>query len=214
MSQVKYGTSVAYRHMCRWFSGLFVMHPLLSGYEFYWRVEPGVDFYCKINYDVFQWMEDNNKSYGFVISLLELPKTVTSLWPITREYLKQRRITNSTLLNFFLNDYGNYNLCHFWSNFEIARFSIWRDPAYLDYFTYLDRWDGFYLERWGDAPVHSLWVGIRLNKSQVHFFHDIGYRHDTISRCVNDGSRCKCPKSAINFDFHKDSCLARWLEYK
>jgi alpha 1,2-mannosyltransferase len=42
---------------------------------------------------------------------------------------------------------------------------------------------GFFYERWGDAPVHSLGVGLFLNKSEVHFFSDIGYYHLPLSQC-------------------------------
>lgn len=37
--------------------------------------------------------------------------------------------------------------------------------------------------RWGDAPVHSIAVGIFLNKSEVHFFNDVGYKHDPFMHC-------------------------------
>lgn len=39
------------------------------------------------------------------------------------------------------------------------------------------------LFRWGDAPVHSIAVGIFLNKSEVHFFNDVGYKHDPFMHC-------------------------------
>lgn len=41
----------------------------------------------------------------------------------------------------------------------------------------------YYLFRWGDAPVHSIAVGIFLNKSEVHFFNDVGYKHDPFMHC-------------------------------
>ena len=39
--------------------------------------------------------------------------------------------------------------------------------AYEEYFKYLDRTGGFFYERWGDAPVHSLGAVMLLNSSQV-----------------------------------------------
>lgn len=33
---------------------------------------------------------------------------------------------------------GPYNLCHFWSNFEIADLRFWRSQVYEDFFNYLD----------------------------------------------------------------------------
>lgn len=37
--------------------------------------------------------------------------------------------------------------------------------------------------RWGDAPVHSIAVGLFLNKSEVHFFNDVGYKHYPFMHC-------------------------------
>lgn len=40
-----------------------------------------------------------------------------------------------------------YNMCHFWSNFEIARLDFFRSKAYQDFFEMLDRSGGFWSER-------------------------------------------------------------------
>ena len=65
-----------------------------------------------------------------------------------------------------------------WSNFEIGDLNFYRTQAYLDYFEHLDKAGGFYYERWGDAPVHSIAAALFANKSQIHWFQDIGYRHE------------------------------------
>ena len=36
------------------------------------------------------------------------------------------------------------------------------------YFDYLDHTGGFFYERWGDAPVHSLAAVMLLNATEVH----------------------------------------------
>lgn len=33
-------------------------------YDYYWRVEPGVDYHCDIDYDVFAFMEAKDFVYG------------------------------------------------------------------------------------------------------------------------------------------------------
>ncbi|KXS14791.1 glycosyltransferase family 15 protein, partial [Gonapodya prolifera JEL478] len=217
LCSVIYGGSLSYRHasMCRYFSGFFFRHHLLQRFEWYWRVEPGVTFYCDLHYDPFEFMAINNKKYGFVITLTEIPETIPSLWPLTLHYAKYKEL-NSTLLRFFIDDKTvDYNLCHFWSNFEIARLDLWNNDAYIDYFNYLDRWGGFFYERWGDAPVHSLAVGMFLSKDEVHFFDDIGYHHAPLLHCnpsAGPGSKCKCPHNQGSFDFHGSSCLRSWIE--
>ena len=41
----------------------------------------------------------------------------------------------------------NYNMCHFWSNFEIARLDFFRSKEYSDFFEMMDRSGGFWTER-------------------------------------------------------------------
>ncbi|GAA5919347.1 hypothetical protein JCM1841_004353 [Sporobolomyces salmonicolor] len=51
--------------------GLFVRYPLLTKYDWFWRVEPGVRFYCDITYDLFRLLALCQKLYGFVIAVVE-----------------------------------------------------------------------------------------------------------------------------------------------
>ncbi|KAG6814354.1 hypothetical protein H0H92_010939 [Tricholoma furcatifolium] len=69
----------------------------------------------------------------------------------------------------FLSDDGGetYNRCHFWSNFEIADLDLWRGEAYSKFFDFLDEKGGFYYERWGDAPVHSIGAALFAKKEQI-----------------------------------------------
>jgi hypothetical protein len=41
---------------------------------------PYVQFRCDINYDVFNFMQDWNKTYSFTISPREIPETIETLW--------------------------------------------------------------------------------------------------------------------------------------
>ncbi|KAI7858559.1 nucleotide-diphospho-sugar transferase [Circinella umbellata] len=214
--QIIYGDSLSYRHMCRFNSGFFYRHPLMEQYDYYWRVEPSVEFYCDIDYDPFLYMQENNKKYGWTISLLEFESTIPTLWETSRKFMKEHPqfIPEKNLLRFVTEDKGKtYNLCHFWSNFEIADLNFLRSPEYSAYFDYLDQAGGFFYERWGDAPVHSIAVAMFLNKTEVHFFDDIGYRHDPFMHCPLDRNvqkKCHCNVDD-NFDFTVFSCMNKWL---
>ncbi|OMJ29084.1 putative mannosyltransferase KTR3 [Smittium culicis] len=224
-----YATSMSYRHMCRFNSGFFYKHPLLESLKYYWRLEPDIDFYCDIDYDPFTFMRKNNKMYSFVISLFELEKTIPSLWEHTLLFAKNASL-ESSLLSMFTSrstsghgsfrdsNNSNYNLCHFWSNFEIASLDFYRSKQYQDYFDYLDSTGNFFYERWGDAPIHSLAVGLFLNYSQVHYFRDIGYRHDGFARWpepkLSLSNKCIVPSNIINnFDSESNMCLNSFLDY-
>jgi alpha 1,2-mannosyltransferase len=52
---------------------------------------------------------------------------------------------------------------------------FWRGEAYQAYFDHLEASGGFYYERWGDAPVHSIAAALFLPKDRIHFFEEIGY---------------------------------------
>lgn len=44
-------------------------------------------------------------------------------------------------------DSEKYNMCHFWSNFEIARLDWFRSREYEEFFEMMDRSGGFWMER-------------------------------------------------------------------
>ena len=99
-------------------------------------------------------------------------------------------------LNRAKNSYHDYSTRPLlvWSNFEIGDLDFWRGEAYGKFFEHLDRAGGFYYERWGDAPVHSIGAALLAPKDKLHFFHDIGYRHEPFQRCPqsDDHKRGKC----------------------
>ncbi|KAJ1993201.1 alpha 1,2-mannosyltransferase 2.4.1 [Coemansia sp. RSA 1358] len=196
--KVIYGGNESYRHMCRYESGFFFRHPLMNQFKWYWRVEPDVKFACDIDYDPFLFMEKNNKKYGFTVSIKEVVETIPTLWNTTMDFMKEYRhlIPEKNLMEFVTDDKGGYNRCHFWSNFEIGSLDFLRSEQYMSYFDYLDRAGGFFYERWGDAPVHSLGVTMFLNKNEVHWFEDIGYYHGPLWNCpkgeLNKNKKCWC----------------------
>ncbi|KAF6010870.1 hypothetical protein HII13_002983 [Brettanomyces bruxellensis] len=252
---IMYGSMPAYHRMCRFYSGYFFEHELVQKYDWYWRVEPDVDFYCDITYDPFREMKLHNKKYGFTIMIKELINTVPNLfrytlsfarenemeftdsWPLFAKSFGRVKGTNEKdykdikdMKQFWsrlqqrvpildavdwstdssgddLSEYGfrslvsagnsastdrskidmfnnmEYSLCHFWSNFEISRTDLFLSPEYKKYFDFLEKSGGFYMERWGDAPIHSLATGLFLSQSEMHYFRDIGYRHSTLEHC-------------------------------
>lgn len=101
---------------------------------------------------------------------------------------------------------------------------FYRSEAYLSFFNHLDKAGGFFYERWGDAPVHSIGASLLLDKSEFHYFDNIGYLHPPIMHCpkaVGDKavapyhgrSRCYCAhESSFAFDDNRNSCLYNFLD--
>lgn len=219
--KVIYGDSVSYRYMCRYESGFFYKHPLLDEYDYYWRVEPSVKFYCDVDYDIFQYMQDNDLEYGFTIALHEYVETIPTLWDTTKEFIKKnpKTLAESNSLDFISDDEGEtYNMCHFWTNFEIGKLDFFRGKTYNSYFDYLDKSGGFFYERWGDAPVHSIAAALFMDKEKIHFFDDIGYFHGPFTSCplkkeTRINGRCSCdPREDFTFDDF--SCMNQYFKFK
>lgn len=47
--------------------------------------------------------------------------------------------------------------------------SFWRSDIYQQYFDHLDKSGGFFYERWGDAPVHSIALGLFESAKKIHW---------------------------------------------
>lgn len=174
----------------------FFKHPLLLKYEWYWRLEPDIKYYCDITYDPFMKMIETNKTYGFTIAIKELHETVPNLFRYASAYKRNNNLTSKGLWEMFLErppeqeadgpvdpkyekvkeeerlrkerekilpgeikvggsapvdpnemEGESYNMCHFWSNFEIARLDWFRSKEYQDFFDMMDRSGGFWMER-------------------------------------------------------------------
>ncbi|KAI9781222.1 MAG: hypothetical protein M1816_002445 [Peltula sp. TS41687] len=225
--KVQYSEQRSYHQMCRWNSGFFYRHPALAHTRYYWRVEPNVHFFCDVDYDVFRWMHDHNKTYGFTINLYDSPESIPSLWPETIKFLAghPHHLAPNNAMK-WLTDADRrpennrkamgYSTCHFWSNFEIADMEFWRGQAYEEYFDHLDRAGGFFYERWGDAPVHSIALGLFEDASRIHWFRDIGYQHIPFFNCPNSPKcrGCEAGKFMEGEEWLKrDDCRPVWFKY-
>lgn len=221
MKNIIYGSSESYRHMCRYESGFFYRHPLMLDYKYYWRVEPSTKLHCDVNFDVFKFMRTENKDYAFTITIHEFEETIKTLWQTTQDFIKEfpQYLAKDNLEKFVTNDGGRtYNLCHFWTNFEVANMDFWRGEAYSKYFDYLDKNGGFFYERWGDAPVHSIAASLFLPQDRVHFFKEIGYFHGPYHNCpiedaVREENKCMCNPND-DFTWKDYSCTRLYYDVK
>ncbi len=146
-----------------------------------------VHFFCDIDYDVFRFMRDNSLKYGFNMNILDDARSFPSLWSRTRSFINTfpHLIHPEADLDWLLDPHnsGDYNNCQFFSNFEVGSLEFFRGEANERYFEWLDRGGGFFYERFGDAPIHTLSVAMFLPKREIWWFGDLGYQHD-INRYV------------------------------
>ncbi|CAL9737251.1 probable mannosyltransferase Ktr4p [Monosporozyma servazzii] len=229
--EVQYVKKVSYHNMCRFYSRKFYHQEVMTYYKYAWRIEPNVNFYCNIDYDIFQFMEMHDKVYGFTLNLYDSPQSIRSLWNDTLEFVKENpqylnRHGSYEWLKENLQKPENYNItngystCHFWTNFEITNLDFLRSEPYEKYMDFLEDKGGFYYERWGDAPVRSLALGLFADKSRIHWFRDVAYHHFPYTNCPNspaDSNRCdrKCsPGKFTPYDnLYIENCMPSWLKY-
>lgn len=216
---IKYGSSESYRHMCRFNSGFFFRLPIMQNYKYYWRVEPDIEYRCDILYDPFEFMRENRKVYGFNLAPLELHTTVETLWETVRNYTIEHplNVARDNNMMFLTDDDGeSFNMCHFWSNFEIGDLDFFRSPQYTHFFEYLDLKGGIYYERWGDAPIHTMAVSLLLNKDQLQFFPNTGYYHNPNGDCprsldIRIQNNCDC-QPLTDFTWDSGSCITKFFD--
>ncbi|KAI0145072.1 glycosyltransferase family 15 protein [Xylariaceae sp. FL1272] len=214
-SGILYAGKETYHHMCRFFSGYFYQVEALKKYRWYWRLEPDVEFSCAITYDPFREMARNNKVYGFTLGLWEEPRTCPGLFRQVSDWKEANNIPSTSLWNAGIDpswvpwpfrsamswfshrdrNGDKWNLCHYWSNFEIADLDFFRGEKYQSLYQQLEKSGGFYYERWGDAAVHSLAVNMLAKPHQIHHFSDIGYRHDWYYQCPANAPGGQLPDS-------------------
>jgi mannosyltransferase len=118
-------------------------------------------------------MIEHNKTYGFTIAVKELRETVPNIFRYASAYKRLNNISSQGLWEMFVEpqpekkkeqvpeneqarlpnvdpegmEGESYNMCHFWSNFEIARLDFFRSKEYEDFFQMMDRSGGFWMER-------------------------------------------------------------------
>ncbi|KAI9477013.1 nucleotide-diphospho-sugar transferase [Coemansia mojavensis] len=216
-AQYPHGEKDSYRKMCRFQSGYLHHHPLLRNLDYYWRIEPDVEYYCDMGYDPFVFMKEHGIKYGWNIAMTEFMATVPTLWNTTVQFVSEHPefIAHDSLWQWMVDEQGRYNGCHFWSNFEIVDLSFYRSKEYQMFFEHLDKAGGFFYERWGDAPVHSIAASLFLNASQVHYFSDIGYFHPSVLTCPSNArTRGSCVCDSSKSFVQNGLCTARFLQVK
>jgi alpha 1,2-mannosyltransferase len=223
------GDSEDYRFQSRFMSGPLYDHPAIKELDYYWRFEVGSEYVCPLDFDPFQYMHDKGKKISFSITLFEYKETIPTIWKTVNEFIEangELAVGNKKdgAMNFVKTEDGDYNLCHFWGNFQIASVAFFRSKGYKAFFNHIDQSNGIFYERWGDFVIQTLAAVVLLRKDEIHHWEDIGYRIDNFLHCPNDkngrfgvstgdGSqgwlRCSC-KPHENFDWNSFSCLRQW----
>jgi len=150
------GFSVGYRSMCRFFSGSIYHQPILKEYEYYLRLDTDSQFENGPNISLFNWARSEKIDYGYIAGAVQIDnsKVVKGLKKHVLKYMFSKFVWRG-VINSLVIPNGKM----FYTNFELGRTDFFKSDAWDDFFTYLDQSGGFYLHRWGDAPIK--YVGVK-----------------------------------------------------
>lgn len=162
------GKNIDFRHMCRFQAKTVMELPIFEGLDWYMRLDTDSFLLRPINYDIFYFMVKNNLLYGYMHMVLENKRCIQGLHDKTKYYLKLHHLKPT---------FYNKQPEMFYSNFEIAKISLWRNPSYKRYISYIDLTGGIYFSGWSDAPIRTVAYSIFYNKNDTHHFKDIAYEH-------------------------------------
>ncbi|KAK6222469.1 glycolipid 2-alpha-mannosyltransferase [Colletotrichum tabaci] len=99
----------AAHHKRRWSAGLFAREKRLQAYDWFWMVEPGTQFMCDINVDVFRLMQERGIAYGVNKAPYQNIDDSKLLWQSTKSFIiKHPELVRPTAdITWILSDDGN-----------------------------------------------------------------------------------------------------------
>jgi hypothetical protein len=206
-------STIGYRHMIMFHSTWihrYLFNPAhgYSDVEFILRLDDDSSFSSPIGYDIFKMMEKNNLSYGFVTSVQDDPDCVRGLWNFTWDFLRNAsnslskyRISEANL-DYFRDHWPEGSVIY--NNFELSSAKIWKTPLWNDFMSAVNENGGVYRDRWGDAPLHTIYLLLAIPLSEVHAFSDLPYRHDPFVNRIGTGLP---PPSAFPFEDGSIVCV-------
>lgn len=160
------GFTMGYRHMCRFFSGQLYEFDIVKDYDYYLRLDTDSFIHTPLSYDIFDWAEKNECYYGYIAPAVQVdnPKVVEGLSERVNEIMPNN-IPSGTM---------------FYTNFELGKISWFLHSGYMEFYNYLDESGGFYIKRWGDAPIKFLGVNLLMESKNIIPVNGFTYQHGAV----------------------------------
>ena len=189
------GNGSGYRSMCQWHSRRVLSVLYRMGYDWAIRMDTDSAFPEPVPYNLVEVMEKTGAVYGFRAMNTENPLFATALPEAARYWLTAENIQPAFILQHCspptmegLSSKG-WNHTIIFNNFFITRLSWWVQPQVRAWLIHLENMRGWYKHRWGDAPVHTMTLGMFLPEAQMLEFgflyeHDVGSGKNTYGRDV------------------------------
>lgn len=182
--------SLGYRNMMRWYGVLIYKYLNDLGYEWYMRMDDDSLLHSKINYDLFEFMYNNNYDYGFRAYCNDHISVSDGLIEFCYDYCEKNNIKPTFLNKYTLHNSKKktkeYNILGYYNNFLISNLKFWlRDDVQL----FLNNFDntGYqYTKRWNDLISQAVTIQIFMERNKIHHFNDFTYEHTTFGGNFNN----------------------------
>ena len=160
------GFPMGYRHMCRFFSGEMYKQSSLKEYNYYLRLDTDSFIHTPLNYDIFEWAEENKCYYGCIAPAIQKdnPKVIDGLWSFIND-LYPNTIPEGMM---------------FYTNFEIGNVKWFLTSPYMEFYNEIDKCGGIYTKRWGDAPIKFLGINLFMPKENIKPVSGFTYQHGAV----------------------------------
>lgn len=173
---------IGYRHMCQFFFS--EIRNYIKEYDWYMRLDDDSFINSEINYNLFEYLENNNKVYGYVAEIPEWePVTIgvdTFFINIINEYKLTPYFINKIL------DVNKFNLRHFYNNIEIVKLSYFENDTVKLLTKLVNESGNIYRWRWGDNLLRTFILSITVDLSKLYKFEDFDYSHVWYKRENNE----------------------------
>lgn len=184
-----------YTSMCFWHSRRMLQVLFRLGFEWVIRIDTDSSFPEPIPYNLVHAMEEHKAVYGFRAMSQESSMFSRALAEAAKYWLVSEKLTPTLILQHCnpstlegLSSIG-WNHTIVFNNFFVTKLSWWMQPSVRAWLIHLERLRGGYKHRWGDAPIHTITLGMFLEVAGMlefdfHYEHDIGGGKHTYSTGV------------------------------
>ncbi|KAK2029774.1 glycolipid 2-alpha-mannosyltransferase [Colletotrichum zoysiae] len=110
-------------HGRRWSAGPFAREKRLQAYDWFWMVEPGTQFMCDINFDIFRLMRDHDITYSFNDIPSQDEEHSKLLWQSTKSFMAKHPelVRPAADITWVLTDAGNLSEPSFSSEYHVGQ---------------------------------------------------------------------------------------------
>ncbi|KAK3814031.1 MAG: nucleotide-diphospho-sugar transferase [Benniella sp.] len=203
-------TSLVTRHRWRYMSGFLAQHALLDPYEFFWRIDPGVEIFCDLGDDPMMAMKSSGQKFAWSISSVVNEAGVPGAWSLIQKFKTLHRdlLPSGYDEAFLARESGNtFTACTYNTQNSIGRVGFFRSAAYQTYFDLIDQEGLFYYEKWDDGVAMTIGLSLLLRRTDTLFLEPLGWRHGSAAYCPDQ--HCPCNPQLNNLPLHL-SCTPFW----